>query len=547
MFQPSLPATTSDDLTWDFSAAPYLAHGGTRFGGGDWWLRSYAYSAEVVRTGEPLTVTLQWTDREGDRGNAFVQVSLVAPGREFPARAEVRCPRCVEAYAVQLAVMDGAQVYVLQVPPGTPPGEYFVSVQVSAGESDRRPALTASGLPRGLVYLRPVRVTAGMPQPAGVMQARLGPVTLAAGAAYRNGLGDWFTLYWTAGSAVPVNYGLSLRLSDAAGTEWAARDTLAGNDGFLPSALWRPGETATDRAGLLPPEGLPPGDEYTLTVTLYDVRTLQPAGTAVLPGVRWQYPTIRPGLALVAEFGSLGLHALDAPETVPQGEPVPVAAHWSVQSAPLPALTARWALMDAGGRDVYALDTPLAPGSDPATWPQGAYVLGRHTLAPPAGLAPGTYTLRLTVLDPSGHPLGAYDRPISVSGRPREFTVPALAVTMNADYGGIIRLYGYTLERQGDTLRLTLAWGALEAPGRDYKVFVHVFNPANEDIPTQHDSMPRENRYPTSRWVKGEVVTDTIMLDLSKVPPGTYRIGVGLYDEAGRLGERVVLPDGVRK
>jgi len=50
--------------------------------------------------------------------------------------------------------------------------------------------------------------------------------------------------------------------------------------------------------------------------------------------------------------------------------------------------------------------------------------------------------------------------------------------------------------------------------------------------------MPRAWTYPTTWWVEGEVVSETVTLDISDradagaVPPGAYRLGVGWYDPA---------------
>jgi len=124
------------------------------------------------------------------------------------------------------------------------------------------------------------------------------------------------------------------------------------------------------------------------------------------------------------------------------------------------------------------------------------------------------------------------------------------------DFGGQVRLLGYDLAREGDELRLTLHWQALRRMEGDYKVFVHLFDPATEAIVAQHDAMPRQNRYPTSWWAKGEVVSDVVTLSLEGVPEGDYRLAVGLYDpetlerlaaidaEGNRLpDDRLILPE----
>jgi hypothetical protein len=103
---------------------------------------------------------------------------------------------------------------------------------------------------------------------------------------------------------------------------------------------------------------------------------------------------------------------------------------------------------------------------------------------------------------------------------------------LGVTFGEEVLLLGYDLAREGEELRLELHWQALQQMKADYKVFVHLFDPATETIVTQHDAMPRESRYPTSRWAKGEVVSDSIILALAEVPPGRYRLAVGVYDPA---------------
>lgn len=117
----------------------------------------------------------------------------------------------------------------------------------------------------------------------------------------------------------------------------------------------------------------------------------------------------------------------------------------------------------------------------------------------------------------------------------RTFALPSIAHSLAVDYGERIRLTGYEVVRADRALTLSLAWQALRDIDRNYKVFVHVFDPATEKIVAQSDVMPRNNAYPTSRWLQGEVIADTIALSLADVPAGAYRMAIGLFDETGRL------------
>jgi len=63
----------------------------------------------------------------------------------------------------------------------------------------------------------------------------------------------------------------------------------------------------------------------------------------------------------------------------------------------------------------------------------------------------------------------------------------------------------------------------------DYSVFAHLLGPDGQ-ILAQHDGWPADDRYPTSAWDPGEIVTDARKLDTAGLPAGTYRLAVGMYD-----------------
>ena len=107
--------------------------------------------------------------------------------------------------------------------------------------------------------------------------------------------------------------------------------------------------------------------------------------------------------------------------------------------------------------------------------------------------------------------------------------------SLDAIFGDQIQLLGYELKREGGVQKIDLAWKALRDITSNYKVFAHVYDPATETIAAQWDAMPRDNAYPTSRWIANEVVTETLTIPLTAVPAGEYRIALGLYDSAGRL------------
>jgi hypothetical protein len=98
----------------------------------------------------------------------------------------------------------------------------------------------------------------------------------------------------------------------------------------------------------------------------------------------------------------------------------------------------------------------------------------------------------------------------------------------------LIRLMGYRLNeervKRGEKLQITLYWRAGRETDRNYSVFAHL---EGERVWSQHDSWPMEGLKPTSTWAREEVVADRHVIPLGQdIPPGTYRLVVGMYDSA---------------
>ncbi|MDW8067520.1 MAG: 6-pyruvoyl-tetrahydropterin synthase-related protein [Anaerolineae bacterium] len=199
-------------------------------------------------------------------------------------------------------------------------------------------------------------------------------------------------------------------------------------------------------------------------------------------------------------------------------------------------------LRDRAGQDRVVMDTQPGYGFLPTSlWRPGERVTDRYELPLPADLPQGeAYTLlvvlyRFPSLQAVGErSLGPFPLPLTApyqeTAAPRRFALPPLSHPMDVTFGEEIRLAGYDLAREGERLHLTLYWQALTAPRGDYTRFIHLFDPTTGVPVAQNDSPPRGGKYPTSWWVAGEVVTETVALSLKGVPPGRYRLAVGLYD-----------------
>jgi hypothetical protein len=78
----------------------------------------------------------------------------------------------------------------------------------------------------------------------------------------------------------------------------------------------------------------------------------------------------------------------------------------------------------------------------------------------------------------------------------------------------------------------------------DYTVFVHLLDPNGNRV-AGNDIQPVNNTYPTSLWGRGEHILDPHTLPTPhNLPPGPYRLAIGLYHQP--TGERLPLryPDG---
>ena len=545
LLAPRYEARGGEDLTMDFEQMPLLHHnpGGLDFG--PVRLLGYEYSTDRLVPGEPLRLTMEWT---GETEGLTATVRLVSPA--------VHLRRLPDGWAeVQVPLGPRVEV-VLPVPEWTSPGLALVAVEVEGPEGGLPPRLP-SGRTLGTIYLRPVWVRAVEPPPEESL------ATWADGAVRLHRVRAAqptpnlleVRLDWSATRPPVGNWGVNLRLVDPADNEWARLDAQPGY-GFLPTGLWPVERRLPDRYLLPLPDGTPPGSAYTLEVTLYRMATWENLGT-ITQTVSLTRTTFRPDAPVRAALGGgLALSRMEVPDRVQQGETLRWTAWWLVQGEPR-ATQAEWRLE---GPTVLSVTLPLAPGSDPADWPVGAWIAGRAALPIPPAAPPGSYTLTLTLLDADGRSLGIYTHPraVEVEGRERVWELPPMEREVGATFGGMIELAGYDLEREGTTLRLTLHWRALTTPDRDYKFFVHVADPATARPVAQMDGMPRGYTYPTGRWVAGEVVSDQVEVSLEDVPPGTYDLAVGWYDPeteerleardaVGNLlpDGRVVLPDRV--
>ncbi len=226
--------------------------------------------------------------------------------------------------------------------------------------------------------------------------------------------------------------------------------------------------------------------------------------------------------------------------SVAPGETLTVRACWEALAPMEEDYTVFVQLVGRGGTRIGERHTYPGLGRFPTSlWPVGRafcdeYRLRVEVWAPVPELYDGLIGLYDT--DPTaGLPVvGADGRPLKV---PLAFQVRvaperplAVAPTHPLDFrlGEAIRLIGYDLSGEGETVTITLYWRAESMPSGDYRVFVHLLDGQGE-IVAQHDGPPRWSRYPTTVWQKGDVVPDDHTLVIPEAAQGPFSLAVGMY------------------
>ena len=538
-----LPTPESDvsDLTMDFDRLPYLHHNpqGVNFGGVA-RLESYQLSADEVEAGETVEVVLHWDEVKGEGLEASVRLTS-------PAEYLFHTSAGLAEDSVPLRA--GATHHRLEVPKEAVRGLYLISVKLRDEEGEIRP-ITERGETLGTTYLRPLRVRsqrmATGDEPA---LASFGPGIVLSQVETEQKTPESLEtrLTWRVIEPVAANYGLALRLRDWDGQTLASLDTQP-HYGLYPTSLWREGELISGRYVLPLPEGAPPGADYSLEVILYEVASLAPIGTAQIPNVALTKPTIKATYPVLQEFDQLALVEL-SPVTaqIEQGQPLLVQAKWAATEHPARDYACRLSLTDESGATVQSQTQPIARSYAASLWPTDAVVASRYQMTLDPLLPAGRYDLVIAVFDPqTGEGFGEFVLPLGVEieGRERSYTIPAMQVKLDISFGDQMRLLGYDLRREEGELQLGLHWQARQQMEGDYRVFVHLFDPATEEIVAQDDAMPRQNQYPTSWWAGGEVVSDVVTISLKDVPPGRYRLALGVYDPQTMDRLAAVGPDG---
>ena len=261
------------------------------------------------------------------------------------------------------------------------------------------------------------------------------------------------------------------------------------------------------------------------------------------------------GEVMALEGGALGRGALEAGRGA-----AALTLVWRPLQAVPQGTRMLFRLRDEAGRVWAQWDREPAFGLDPfAGWAPGQAREVRVGLLLPAGLPPGTYDLAVGLVDgASGRELSARDAAGQVRGpmwslgsvqvaapsppvRPEALPVGvrrASDLVPPGEAEAAVRFLGYTRPEgpveTGWPLEVTLFWQGLREVGKPAVVFLQGLDGTGQ-VRFAEEVQPARGRYPTDRWEQGTLCLDPHRLTVpADLPPGTYRLIVGLLDPATR-------------
>ncbi len=242
------------------------------------------------------------------------------------------------------------------------------------------------------------------------------------------------------------------------------------------------------------------------------------------------------------------------------GQPIPLTLYWQ-SLAPVLSDTLTFAvLLNQADQQAHGqVDRYPLWFYNPILWVEGEVVEDAFQLSTAPTAPPGVYFIHVGQYYQTSN--GATSLPLMQDGQPTDSTAVRIgplkigqpqydflrqpdearfAEKVAVTWGDQITLLGYDVALTATQLDLTLYWQAEAAPSADYTTFVHVRTLDTDETVAQHDQPPTGGVYPTGLWDAGEIVVDNLTVPLGDVPPGGYRLLVGLYEP--RTGQRLTLP-----
>ncbi|MFZ0547416.1 MAG: glycosyltransferase family 39 protein [Candidatus Promineifilaceae bacterium] len=134
--------------------------------------------------------------------------------------------------------------------------------------------------------------------------------------------------------------------------------------------------------------------------------------------------------------------------------------------------------------------------------------------------------------------------------QPPELPVPADLNIVDRDFGGKMRLIGYTLSAEtvqpGETVDLYLVWEVLGRMDRNWSVFVHLDDPVLQSPVAQRDMYLGQGLLATTLLQPGQRIVNhyRLALEPTTYAPSTLSLVTGLYDYNSAEQERLLTGDG---
>jgi hypothetical protein len=203
--------------------------------------------------------------------------------------------------------------------------------------------------------------------------------------------------------------------------------------------------------------------------------------------------------------------------------PIRIRVRWTATGPIERNYAYRLSLIDESGSSAIDYTEPITPAT--STWQKDAIVIGEYRLGPAATLPPGRYTMRLSIVD-GAEVHGSVSLPHRVLNVPT-IDGPRLLVFTEEPRARFdsVELRAVDASRRGNVLSLWLHWFLLAPQNRNTQYFVDLID-AKSDVVAQENV---EQFIPdSSKGQAGEIISSRFELPLWNLPPGEYRISVGL-------------------
>lgn len=268
---------------------------------------------------------------------------------------------------------------------------------------------------------------------------------------------------------------------------------------------------------------------------------------------------VTPDRPLDAHFaGGPALVGVDFPNgaALAPGRPLALTLYWTTPQELDEDYTLFLHLADDANRLLYQFDGVPGQGRHPTRqWRPGEIFADSYTIAVdpmglplqdgPATLTVGMYpfeetTRRLAVSDGQGVPIG--DRVILAQVRLHaQAPEPGRVVTPLAQWQGGIGLAEAVVQQNaaGEPAAVALLWQSDAVQQQDFTRFVQVLDAQNQVL-AQMDGSPQAGGWPTSTWVTGDRIAETVVLAPAALTSTVdmelaewQRVVVGWYDAQG--------------